>query len=94
MSFSLTKQVLAVILPAMNAYEILDVLPRLSKRDREEIRLKLAELDGDGWAEADDPLTEADKALIESRVEAHERDPSTSVPWEQFEAGLKRRLGE
>jgi len=65
-------------------------LPRLTKRDREEIRLKLAELDGDGWADADDPLTAADKALIE----AHERNPATSIPWKQFEAGLKRRLGE
>jgi putative addiction module component (TIGR02574 family) len=51
-------------------------------------------LDGDGWADADDPLTDADKALIEARVEAHERDPATSIPWEQFEEGLKRRLGE
>jgi putative addiction module component (TIGR02574 family) len=94
MSFSLTKQVLAVILPAMNASEILDVLPRLSKRDREEIRLKLAELDGDGWADADDLLTDSDKALIEARVEAHEPDPASSIPWEKFDERLKRRLAE
>jgi putative addiction module component (TIGR02574 family) len=78
----------------MRTSDILDELPRLTKRDREVIRLKLAELDGDGWADADDPLTDGDKALIEARVEAHEREPSTSVPWEQFEAELKRRLGE
>jgi putative addiction module component (TIGR02574 family) len=78
----------------MKTSEILDELPKLTKQDREEIRLKLAELDGDGWADADDPLTEADKALIEARVEAHERNPATSIPWEQFEEGLKRRSGE
>jgi hypothetical protein len=55
-------------------------LPRLTKRDREVIRLKFAELDGDGWADADDLLPDADKALIETRIEAHERDPATSVP--------------
>jgi putative addiction module component (TIGR02574 family) len=77
----------------MRTSEILDALPKLTKRDREEIRLKLAELDGDGWADADDPLTDADKALVEARVEAHERDPATSIPWEKFEEGLKRRLG-
>jgi putative addiction module component (TIGR02574 family) len=78
----------------MRTSEILDELPRLSKQEREEIRLRLADLDGDGWADADDPLTDADKALIEARIAAHERDPGTAIPWEQFEAGLKRRLGE
>ncbi len=78
----------------MSASEILDELPKLTKRDREQIRLKLAELDGDDWADADDPLTDKDKALIESRIEAHKRDPGTAIPWEKFEEGLKRRLGE
>jgi putative addiction module component (TIGR02574 family) len=77
----------------MRTSEILNELPRLTKQDREEIRLKLAELDGDGWADADDPLSDADKALIEARVEAHERDPGTAIPWAQFEAGLQRRIG-
>jgi hypothetical protein len=29
-----------------------------------------------------------------ARIAAHERDPGTAIPWEQFEAGLTRRLGE
>jgi putative addiction module component (TIGR02574 family) len=78
----------------MKTSEILDELPRLTKQAREEIRLKLAELDGDGWADSDDTLTDAEKALIEARVEAHEQDPSSSIPWEQFQEGLKRRMGE
>ena len=78
----------------MSKAEILEELPRLSKQDREVIRLKLADLDGDGWDDADDPLSDADKAVIQSRVEAHERDPSSAIPWEQFDEVLKRRLGE
>jgi putative addiction module component (TIGR02574 family) len=44
--------------------------------------------------DADDPLTDADKALIESRIEAHEKNPQTAIPWEEFDARLKQRLGE
>ena len=90
----MTKRPLAIMFPRMRTSEILDELPRLSKRERDEIRLKLADIDGDGWADADDPLSDTDKARIESRLAAHERDPSTAIPWEKFEEGLKRRLGE
>jgi putative addiction module component (TIGR02574 family) len=78
----------------MSTTEILDELPRLTKSDREQIRLRLAELDGDGWADSDDPLTDADKALIECRADAHSRNPATAIPWEEFDAKLKRRSGE
>ena len=90
----MTIQPTRVILQVMRTAEILEELPRLSKQDREEIRLKLADLDGDGWDDADKPLSDADKALIQARVEAHERDPSSAIPWEQFSEVLKRRLGE
>ncbi len=78
----------------MRTAEILEELPRLSKQDREVIRLKLADLDGDGWDDADDPLSDADKALIKARFEAYERDPSSAIPWEQCDEVIKRRLGE
>jgi putative addiction module component (TIGR02574 family) len=89
----MTIQQARVIFQAMRTAEILEELARLSKQDREVIRLKLADLDGDGWDDADDPLSDADKALIQSRVEAHERDSSSAIPWEQFDEVLKRRLG-
>lgn len=38
----------------MSKTEILDELPKLTKEERFEIRLKLAELDGDSWLD-DDP---------------------------------------
>jgi len=77
----------------MSKAEILTELTKLTLAERDEIRLKLAELDGQEWLDADDPLTDADKALIESRIEAHDKNPETAIPWQQFDAQLKRRLG-
>lgn len=78
----------------MSKTEILEELPKLSSEERYEIRLKIAELDGDNWLDDDDPLTDQQKALIESRIEAHERNPETAIPWEEVKARLNRRLGE
>jgi len=78
----------------MSASEILAELPKLARDERELIRLKLAELDRDGWADSDDPLSEGDKALIEARIAEHERNPTSAIPWERFEGRLRRRLGE
>ena len=79
----------------MSKFEILEELPKLTLADRDEIRLKLAELDGgDGWLDADDPLTDADKALIEARLADMEKHPEKSIPWVAAEARLKARFGE
>ncbi len=78
----------------MSKAEILTELPKLTLAERDEIRLKLAEIDGQDWLDADDPLTDAEKALIESRIEAHEKNAETAIPWQDFDAKLKRRLGE
>jgi len=78
----------------MSKAEIVEALPMLTPAEREEIRLKLAELDGNDWLDEDDPLTDGAKALIEARLEAHEKNPETAIPWDEFEARLKRRLGE
>ena len=77
----------------MSKTEILEELPNLTSEERHEIRLKLAELDGDGWLD-DDTLTDEQKALIESRIEAHEKNPETAIPWEEVKARLNRRLAE
>jgi len=78
----------------MSKTDILEELPKLTLEERHEIRLKLAELDGDGWLDDDDPLTQEQKALIESRIEAHEKNPEAAIPWEEVMARLNRRLGE
>jgi putative addiction module component (TIGR02574 family) len=78
----------------MSKSEILEELPKLTSAERYEIRLKLAELEGDDWLDDDDPLTDDEKDLIESRIEAHEKNPETAIPWEEIKARLNRRLGE
>ena len=75
----------------MSKAEILAELPRLTSEEREEIRLRLAELDN-RWLDEDDPLTDDQKRLLESRIEAHEKHPETAIPWEEFNARLRRRL--
>ena len=43
----------------MSKPEILEELPKLTKTERQEIRLRLAELDGDDWLNDEEPLTVA-----------------------------------
>ena len=74
----------------MSKTEILDELPKLTKEERFEIRLKLAELDGDNWLDDDDPLSDEQKALLESRLRDMDLYPETSIPWTE----AKRRLQE
>lgn len=74
----------------MSKTETLEELPKLTSEERWEIRLKLAELDGDGWLDDDDPLTDEQKALLEARLADMEQHPEKSIPWEE----AKRRIEE
>lgn len=74
----------------MNKTEILDELPKLTREERFEIRLKLAELDGDTWLVDDDPLSDEQIVLLEARLRDMELHPETSIPW----SGVMRRLQE
>jgi hypothetical protein len=47
----------------MSKAEIVAELPKLTPAEREEIRLKLAGLDGNVWLDADGPLTDAEKLI-------------------------------
>jgi hypothetical protein len=51
------------IILTMSTTEVLDEILKLSSDERWEIRLKLAEVDGDGWLDDDNPLTTDQKAL-------------------------------
>jgi putative addiction module component (TIGR02574 family) len=72
----------------MSKAEILKTLPSLTLEERNEILLKITELDSDLWFDHDDPLTDEDKALIEARIDAHERNPEEAIPWNDFKARL------
>ena len=78
----------------MSKTEILEELPRLTSEERREIRLKLAELDGDGWLDDDDPLTDEQKALLDARLADMEQHPETSIPWEEAKRRIEERLGK
>ncbi len=78
----------------MSKAEILQELPKLTKEERYEIRVTIAEMDNEGWLDEDDPLSDEQKALLESRLEDMEKHPEKSVPWKEAEARLRARFGE
>ena len=78
----------------MSKTEILEQLPKLTSQERWEIRLKLAELDGDGWLDDDDPLTPEQKAMLEARLANIEQHPEDSIPWEEAKRRIEERLGK
>ena len=55
----------------MRKTEILEELPKLTKTERQESHLRLAELDSDEWLDEEDPLTVHEKALLEARLAAY-----------------------
>ena len=75
----------------MSKSEILQVLPNLSAEERREILDRLLQLEGEGWLNAAD-LTDEERQLIESRLEAHRQNPDAAIPWEDVEAKLVARL--
>ena len=76
----------------MSKTEILEELPKLTKTERQEIRLRLAELDNDDWFENEHPLTVHEKALLEARLEAYAKDPDDGSSWSEVEARIRPRL--
>ena len=77
----------------MSKAEILQVLPSLSAKERREILERLLQLEGEGWLEAAD-LTDEERRLVESRLEAHRQNPEEAIPWEDVEAKLIARFGK
>jgi hypothetical protein len=78
----------------MSKTEILDELPKLSARERDEIRIKLAELDGESWLDDDDPLTSEEKELLEARLANMEHDPERSIPWDEARKRIEAKLAK
>jgi putative addiction module component (TIGR02574 family) len=69
----------------MSKAEILAEIPKLTPEEREEIRVRLDELD--------DVLTPEELALIDQRIAAHGADPKSAIPWEKAKAQLEERFG-
>ena len=77
---------------AMSKTEILEELPKLTKTERQEIRLRLAELDSDDWLDDEDPLTDHEKALLDARLAAYAKDAGAGSTWEEVECRIRARL--
>ena len=78
----------------MSKAEILEQLPKLTPAERFEIRVKLAELDGESWLDDDDPLTDEQKALLEARLADMDQQPEASLPWDEARKRIESRLGK
>ena len=76
----------------MSKTEILEELPNLTPDERFEIRVKLAELDGDRWLDDDDPLTNEQKALLDARLTEMEKNPKASIPWDEARKRIEARV--
>ena len=77
----------------MSKTEILEELPKLTKVKRQEIRLRLAELDSDDRLDHKEPLTIHEKALLEARLAAYAKDPDAGSTWDEVEGRIRARLG-
>ena len=73
----------------MSKAEILLELSRLTKEERHEIRLRLAELDGDELLHEDDPLNDDEKRLIDERLAEHDANPRSAISFEEFKARIR-----
>lgn len=78
----------------MSFNEVMAELPKLTPAERQQLRLQLARLDGEQWLDRTDPLTDAEKALLDARLAAYAKDPETGSSWAEVEARIRSRLKE
>jgi putative addiction module component (TIGR02574 family) len=76
----------------MSISEIVAELPRLSAEDRDELRLRLLELDRDVWNDSAEFLTDSEKALLDARLASYRKDPDAGSSWGDVEARLLSKL--
>ena len=80
----------------MSKSEILAELPKLKPEELAEIQSRIEELatyGPDGWR-TDCDLTDADKRLLEARLDDADKHPERAIPWAEAEARLKARFGQ
>ena len=78
----------------MSIAEIVEELPKLTAEDRDELRLRLLELDREIWTDSIDALTDSEKALLDARLAAYRTDPDAGSSWEDVETRLLSKLGK
>jgi hypothetical protein len=68
----------------MSLSQVLEALSAFTFEERQLLMRRVIELD-------DPPLSQADEALVESRLAAHHLDPTSSVPLETLREHLTSR---
>jgi len=76
----------------MSLAEIVEELPKLTVEDRDELRLRLLELDREIWTDSSHPLTDSEKALLDARLAAYRKAPDAGSSWEDVEARLLSKI--
>ena len=71
----------------MSLSQVLEALPDFTFEERQLLIRRVIELD-------DPPLSEADEAMVESRLAAHRLSPTSSVPLETLKERLRSRTKE
>jgi hypothetical protein len=74
----------------MSKVEILAQLPKLTREERYEIRVKLAEIDSDAWLDDDDPLTTRRSSSTFDWPNTRQTRES-AIPFETFKEQLKEK---
>lgn len=68
----------------MSLNQVLEALPAFTFEERQLLIRRVIELD-------DPPLSEADEALVESRLADHHSNPTSSLPLDALREGLRSR---
>jgi hypothetical protein len=68
----------------MSFAQVLEELPALSVRQRQILILRALELE-------EGPLSPEEESLVESRLDAHRKNPSCSLPLNEFKKQIQRR---
>jgi hypothetical protein len=76
----------------MSIAEIVEELPKLTVEDRDELRLRLLELDREIWTDSSHPLTDSEKALLDARLAAYRNAPDAGSSWEEVEERLLSKI--
>lgn len=69
----------------MSLSQVLEALPAFTFEKRQILIRRVLELD-------EPPLSDADEAIIESRLAAHKSDPTSSLPLETLKERLRSRM--
>lgn len=88
---NLLLQAIGLNFAAMSKAELFAELEKLTSEERQEVKLRLAELDDEEWV--DSSLTPEQKELLASRFEDSKTGTIESVPWRVAEKSSYQKLG-